>query len=1049
MASSKSKEKVVYRGGWEMSYRCAVSASTVDVLKELGWEVVSDKAVQRLVFVQVTVHERWEPSYQLRLHAQQPDMNVSVDYILGAHDLAQVMLPLFKGKSSKPAESALAAASFLPQDENGNSIVNRSLRKWAAEGWAPRREYLIDWLLQRLRILEDYTGTVKLQLEPTAEQSVEWIERETKRRFDALMGNKDLLIRNARATEIQAIMRGHLARAEVKRIHAEMDGQIMDEKARMIQQTWKNHIGRKQIHRLYVCFTEELKTQSAIMIQQQIRGSLARLHFRNTKNAKEKEELAARMLQANYRGFIARKEYKRLKKARDDMLREKAAIVLQSWFRGRKSRVKYLSLKAELRRKLEEQYAIMLQCAWRCHKARGMLKALADAKQLDLENKSATKIQSVVRRNKDLKVIEKKVLERAKEFRIQRAATMVQKLLRGHFTRKVIFKDALVQHESMVRQISATKIQTQLRGGLARWHFNHAKIEERKRIDAAIRLQSNWRGYLGKNRAKVFRRLKDRADSLAKMLKERAVRRALLEQETQRLIAREKERLRYEKWLAEKNSACTMVQAAWRGRMARAKFRDIRADYNKRIDRESAQCIQLAWRNRLARNKLEKLGKWYDNKIREESALVIQNQVRGKLARMQFKVSKENRDAAAALIIQSAYRGRRARKRVDALRIEKKEKLREQRVIAIQCLWRSKVARNKGKRLREERDEKLREQAALMIQCAWRQKRARKKFHKLREDRLEQERIAEEERQSAAEKAAIEAARIAEELRLKEEEENKETDEQREAREAKEEAERLQRIQDIQDAKEAHAAAVAKKEREKKNNDRIEREKINKIKREEEAKALQEKEQKQLQEDRERKRKEREERRAQREEDKKERKSNSLYPNMHLNESTRSLSAPTNEVYSGVWEMPCDLPDDTWVEVHIRVFERFGPYRLRFEGRPKIIWSNKKDYNALHSAKYTIHEEEMSKVLLPAFHLDQKKARTKKMTKSGTSSVGGVQSDEAAMQQWAATGKAPRRGQFVQFALKRMRIGISKKNKAVKFVLKKEGTQAYEVPQDA
>ena len=52
-------------------------------------------------------------------------------------------------------------------------------------------------LIQRLRILEDNNGEVKLQLEPNQEQSVAWIEKETRRRFDALMGNKEMLMRNA------------------------------------------------------------------------------------------------------------------------------------------------------------------------------------------------------------------------------------------------------------------------------------------------------------------------------------------------------------------------------------------------------------------------------------------------------------------------------------------------------------------------------------------------------------------------------------------------------------------------------------------------------------------------------------------------------------------------------------------------------------------------------------------------------------------------------------------------------------------------------------
>ena len=149
--------------------------------------------------------------------------------------------------------------------------------------------------------------------------------------------------------------------------------------------------------------------------------------------------------------------------------------------------------------------------------------------------------------------------------------------------------------------------------------------------------------------------------------------------------------------------------------------------------------------------------------------------------------------------------------------------------------------------------------------------------------------------------------------------------------------------------------------------------------------------------------------------------------------------------------MPCELPDDTWVEVHIRVFERLGKkYSLRFEGKPTIIWSNKKDYNATRSAKYTIKEKEMQAVLLPAFHFEQSKSSLKsKKTRSGTSSVGGSSSEEAAMYYWAATEKVPRREKFIHYVLRRMKIGIDqKRNKAVTLVLSKKSTQAYEIPSD-
>ena len=112
--------------------------------------------------------------------------------------------------------------------------------------------------------------------------------------------------------------------------------------------------------------------------------------------------------------------------------------------------------------------------------------------------------------------------------------------------------------------------------------------------------------------------------------------------------------------MMERNNAATMVQCAFRGKLARKEFRRIRDEYNVKIDKESAMMVQHAWRNRMARNKLNKLAAWYDGKIREQSAIIVQTHVRGTLARMQIKHMKDGRDYAAATMIQSAYRRRLA-----------------------------------------------------------------------------------------------------------------------------------------------------------------------------------------------------------------------------------------------------------------------------------------------------------------------------------------------------------------------------------------------------
>ena len=162
-----------------------------------------------------------------------------------------------------------------------------------------------------------------------------------------------------------------------------------------------------------------------------------------------------------------------------------------------------------------------------------------DAKQKEIENAAAVKIQKIVKGTQGRKIYQEKITELATTFRFANAAVLLQKMMRGYYARMVLFKGVLDDHKSRVRRNSATNIQKHLRGSLARWHFNHAKIEERKRIDAAIRLQSNWRGFLGRNRALEFKKKKDRADYLASMLEERAAVRARLEWETQQLIERE------------------------------------------------------------------------------------------------------------------------------------------------------------------------------------------------------------------------------------------------------------------------------------------------------------------------------------------------------------------------------------------------------------------------------------------------------------------------------------------------------------------------------
>ena len=75
--------------------------------------------------------------------------------------------------------------------------------------------------------------------------------------------------------------------------------------------------------------------------------------------------------------------------------------------------------------------------------------------------------------------------------------------------------------------------------------------------------------------------------------------------------------------------------------------------------------------------------------------------------------------------------------------------------------------------------------------------------------------------------------------------------------------------------------------------------------------------------------------------------------------------------------MPCEVKREPWCEVQVKVLERHNPYRLRFEGKVKFMWTteigNEEDGTIIdlsRSAKYTVTELQMQKVLLPAFNTE-------------------------------------------------------------------------------
>mgnify|MGYP006160971911 CR=1 FL=1 len=326
----------------------------------------------------------------------------------------------------------------------------------------------------------------------------------------------------------------------------------------------------------------------------------------------------------------------------------------------------------------------------------------------------------------------------------------------------------------------------------------------------------------------------------------------------------------------------------------------------------------------------------------------------------------------------------------------------------------------------------LRESAALMLQCAWRQNRARKEYHRRRHTRIEQEKADAQAQIDAEEEEKRRQERINASIKEQKDKRKKLRDEAKIA---------LAVDENIRKNESINESSERRKKKEEENNKKKEI-----AKREEEGRQA----------------------RQQRKDDAKtreaERKKSSILAKKAEAASRKAAEAAaeqilkpikpketTTKIYEGTWEMPCDLSKEPWCEVTIKVLERHAPYRLRFEGKPRLMWTTEIEnshgdlIDLTRRAKYTVSAEQLQTVLLPAFDSEAMSpvADKKQRTKSGTSTYGGKRSAEAAMMKWAQTGFSPLRERVIQWILRRMRVGVNEK--CLVFKLSEEMTEAYQI----
>jgi hypothetical protein len=120
------------------------------------------------------------------------------------------------------------------------------------------------------------------------------------------------------------------------------------------------------------------------------------------------------------------------------------------------------------------------------------------------------------------------------------------------------------------------------------------------------------------------------------------------------------------------------------------------------------------------------------------AATMLKNAWRGKKARKhvnELKLKKQKlMEEGMARKLQSKYRTRLASRKVAKLRAEKQRLREEGCAIIVQSNWRIKKSRDKVKKLKEQRQKLMEEGAALKLQSCWRMRQANAKVSQLRQE---------------------------------------------------------------------------------------------------------------------------------------------------------------------------------------------------------------------------------------------------------------------------------------------------------------------------
>ncbi|XP_047377735.1 abnormal spindle-like microcephaly-associated protein isoform X2 [Sciurus carolinensis] len=403
----------------------------------------------------------------------------------------------------------------------------------------------------------------------------------------------------------------------------------------VLQSAYRGMQARKTFVRIFT---------SIIKIQSYYRAYISRKKFVSLKNTTIKLQSVVKMKQA-------RKKY---------LLLREAALLIQQWYRAQK-----------MATRKREEYVQMRES---CIKLQAFVRGYLVRKQMRLQRKAALSLQSYFRMRrmrqhylktyKAVVVIQNyyraykaQVNQRKNFLQVKRAATCLQAVYRGYKVRQILKQQSL----------AALKIQTAFRSyskrvkyqsvlwsvkKIQRWYRAYKSVYNirthfLKKRAAVISLQSAYRGWKVRQQIRRERQAAIKIQSTFRMNKAQKQFRLLksaalvIQQHLRAWTRGKKQRMEY----VELRHAVLVLQSAWKGRTLR---RQIQRKH------KCAAIIQSYYRMHVQQKR------W---RLMKKAALLIQMYYRAySIGRAQHHLYLKTK--MAVVVLQSAYRGMKVRKRI-------------------------------------------------------------------------------------------------------------------------------------------------------------------------------------------------------------------------------------------------------------------------------------------------------------------------------------------------------------------------------------------------